>query len=356
MTAGLNFSRLEKALHRIAFASWSFQVALADIEDVAFRAELAGIEAARPVFIAGLPRSGSTLLLRLIEATGEFASYRYRDMPFLLTPMLWRRISGASRAVGARERSQGDGLAIDLDSPEAFEEVIWRTFCPRRYRPDRIEAWPREVDPELAGFLARQMRKIIALRREDTPGARRYLSKNNGNIARLPTIARLFPDAVIIVPFRDPLAQAQSLLRQHENFLRMHRADPFARDYMRAIGHHDFGENLRPIDFGGWLDSGAPPDFTRLQSWLDYWCAAYGALAETATEQTWFVSLERLCSTPAPTLAALEQILGVHPPGGMASRAAEVRGASPVAGEAAEEVDVRAAEGVLEKIRARQLV
>ncbi len=38
----------------------------------------------------------------------------------------------------------------------------------------------------------------------------------------------------------------------------MHARDPFARRYMEAIGHYDFGANLRPIDFDGWAT--ATPD------------------------------------------------------------------------------------------------
>jgi hypothetical protein len=46
-----------------------------------------------------------------------------------------------------------------------------------------------------------------------------------------------------------------SLLRQHLNFLEIHRRGPFAKSYMEGIGHVDFGANLRPVDFDGWLDS-----------------------------------------------------------------------------------------------------
>ena len=65
----------------------------------------------------------------------------------------------------------------------------------------------------------------------------------------------------IIVPFREPVAQASSLLTQHTRFLTMHREHEFTRRYMADIGHFEFGllhrryifvdhdgKNLRGID------------------------------------------------------------------------------------------------------------
>ena len=84
------------------------------------------------------------------------------------------------------------------------------------------------------------------------------------------------PDARVLVPFRDPIQHAASLRHQHVRFAEMHAGDPFARRYMEAIGHYDFGANLRPIDFDGWI--GATPDLPgpeHLAYWVRYWIATY---------------------------------------------------------------------------------
>ena len=60
----------------------------------------------------------------------------------------------------------------------------------------------------------------------------RYISKNNGNIARLDLIVALFPAGEILVPLRRPLDQAASLLKQHLNFLKQHSESDFTRRYM----------------------------------------------------------------------------------------------------------------------------
>ncbi len=320
-----DYSAIDRALHRVAFATWPIQAAMADIEEQVFKAQLRDVAIDRPVFVAGLPRAGTTLLLEMIEGTGEFASYQYQDMPFLLLPMMWRNASRSGRLqIEARERAHGDGIAITTESPEAFEEVVWRTFWPKRYLKDRIRPWGKAIDPEFDTFFQAQMRKIIAIRRDERPTVSRYLSKNNGNIARLESIHRMFPDAVLLVPWRDPISQALSLLSQHTQFLELHGKDAFTRRYMEAIGHYDLGANLKPIDFGGWLGTERPA-FAELEDWVAYWCAAYSFLAEQTHLPLYFVSYEAVCERPAESMAELEARLGVATAGSLVSQAGRVR-------------------------------
>jgi hypothetical protein len=325
MTQTTDYGFADRLLHRIAFKTWPLQVALADIEKVQFKAELERASAARPVFVAGLPRAGTTLTLRIIEGAGEFASYHYSDMPFLLMPMLWRGLTkGAKRQVEARERAHGDGVTIDIDSPEAFEEVVWRCFFPKKYQARSIATWTGAFTDEFAEFFKLQMRKVVALRAGEAAGELRYLSKCNGNIARFPTILNLLPDAVIVAPFRNPVEHARSLLRQHQQFSEMHRQDGFSREYMEAIGHYDFGLNLKPIDFGGWLD-GKSPDFDRLDGWLEYWCEAYSAMLAVEDPRVRLFSYDAFCERPVAELTRLEEVLGVRRSGVLVAQAAEVR-------------------------------
>lgn len=74
-------------------------------------------------------------------------------------------------------------------------------------------------------FFQDHMRKIILLRRGEEPSRARYISKNNGNIARIGLLYRLFPDSLVIVPFRNSLDHAVSLLQQQRNFLCIHAED-----------------------------------------------------------------------------------------------------------------------------------
>jgi len=211
---------------------------------------------------------------------------------------------------GLAERAHGDGIMVGYDSPEAFEEVIWRAFWPKKYHDDRIELWDRDdYSAEAADFFRRHFRKVVLLR---TGGSGRYLSKNNNNFARLALLPEMFPGAKIVVPLREPAEHAASLLRQHRNFLEQHARDPFVKTYMSDIGHLEFGELHRPFAFPGFEPgslSPLEPDY-----WLDYWIAAYRmALAHSGS--LLLLTQERVTSEPGAVMHTLCERLGLDEAG-----------------------------------------
>jgi Sulfotransferase family len=319
------YGRLDRALHRVAFATRRAQLGTADLEERMFRRELRSTAIGPPVLVTALPRAGTTMLLELLAACPDFAAHTYRDMPFVLCPMLWRAFSRRfRRSAQPRERAHGDGIRISSDSPEAFEEVLWSVFWAEHYGSRSIAPWTTCARPEFAEFFASHRRKIVALRARDEPRARRYVSKNNLNIARIPAIWEAVPDATVVVPFRDPVQQAASLLRQHLRFLALHRDDPFARRYMAAIGHFEFGANLRPIDFGGWVGTRDLEAAQHLPFWLDYWLATYRhLLAHASDERLAFVDFTRLAATG--DVAALGARLGIADIGALRHHASRLQ-------------------------------
>ncbi len=326
----VRYSSMERILHNLAFNTYPAQVALADIEDQLFSKKLNGCNIAKPVFVTALPRAGTTFILECCAGLPEFASHCYRDMPFVLIPCLWNRFSSAFRKSGElQERAHGDGIMINFDSPEAFEEVLWRTFWRRHYLKDRIIPWNDEADPDFKAFFRSHMRKISLLRREDDAVHSRYLSKNNMNIARTRILRQLFQDSIILVPFRKPLQHAASMVRQHKNFLKIHKEDPFASQYMKAIGHYDFGKNLRPIDFDGWLDKRLSEDTGSLAFWLEYWVVSYRHLLERSGDSLSFLNYDGLCENPEKGLRTLSDIIGVQDRNALMDRASRVRAPKP---------------------------
>ena len=324
---GSEYSAMDRLLHRAAFASVPLQVALSGLEDRLYRRRLDHSAMERPVFIAGLPRSGTTLVLELCYQTGEFATHTYRQMPFVLTPLFWESFSKRfQKKTEARERAHGDGMLVSTDSPEALEEIVWMAFWRQHYEPTAIRPWPgnAEVD-RFTPYLRRHMAKIVALSGSNTPHLR-YLSKNNLNIARISWLLRVFPDARIVVPFREPRQHAASLLRQHGNFLAQQRQDSFILDYMRAIGHFDFGLNLRPVDFDGWLENARQHDPETLGFWLAYWAAAYRALLREAEDpRVQLLDFDALCSAPDTGLQALAGFLDLAMPDKLLVQATRLR-------------------------------
>jgi len=176
-----NHSRLDKFLHNLVFKSWYPRVNLSNIESSIFKKQLSTITVEKPVFITALPRAGTTLLLRLCADTQEFASHTYRDMPFLMTPLLWDQFSNSFRhSAPLKERVHGDGILVNVNSPESFEEIIWKEFWHDHYQKNRIIPWKDERNPEFKEFFTDHMRKITLLRGTETRNPR-YISKNNLN-------------------------------------------------------------------------------------------------------------------------------------------------------------------------------
>jgi len=216
-------------------------------------------------------------------------------------------------------------MLININSPEALEEVIWKTFWRKNYRSDRIMPWQNEKHDEFEEFFRNHIRKIILLRRGKDAPAVRYVSKNNLNIARIRLLRQNFPDSVIIVPFREPLSHTASLLEQHRNFLRIHAKDPFASEYMRAIGHFDFGQNLCPIDFDGWLDKRESKDAEDLAFWLEYWLASYRHLLMENVDIVHFFNYQAFCENPTHGLHMLANATGICDPDALLSAAPRIR-------------------------------
>jgi hypothetical protein len=281
---------LDRLLHRVVLGPGFLGEALFDLERT-LHSSAAPARIERPVFVTGLARAGTTALMRALHGSGEFASLTYADMPMVLAPNLWARLSAAGRrrrARGAVERAHGDGILVDVDSPEALDEVFWRVHCGADYiRPDCLV--PHVPSAELIGRY-RDLQRLVCLRY----GRARYLSKNNNGLLRLGALADAMPEATFLVPFRAPLAHAQSLLAQHRRFA---RGAGFQRDYMGWLAHHEFGATHRPFRFpGGPAPDGSPET---LDYWLNAWIAAYRhVLGTLAPERPRIlpVSYERLCS------------------------------------------------------------
>jgi hypothetical protein len=307
MTFEDRYGWLDRLLHRTAFRAGTAQHALADVEEMMYQDALADVTVDHPVFITSLPRSGTTILLRLLWTSGHFASHTYQDMPFVLCPLFWHQYTGQFGVEETtRERAHGDGLQVSETSPEAFEEMVWKHFWPDHYRADRIRPWTADdQNAEFNTFFETHMRKIIAVRKEEEPGRRRYLSKNNLNIARLAAPPEPMRGGTFLVPFRAPVQQAASMRRQHERFLEIHADDDFVREYMEAIGHHEFGKGLKPVNFNDWLADAPAPD--GLDFWLRYWIVAYRYVLEHADESTVLLSYAHLTGDPEPALARVAE-------------------------------------------------
>lgn len=286
------YSRASKFLHHIALNYPALCELQFDIERRLMQGSLAPSKDGSHVFVCGLARAGTTILMRSIYESKEFSSLTYRDMPFVLAPNTWSTMQRDSqRYMEEEERAHGDGLLVDFDSPEALEEVFWRLFCRADYLlADRLV--PHEVDNETTKKF-RDYVSMVNLRHERS----RYLSKNNNNILRIDAICTAFPDARVLIPFRDPVEQARSLLSQHHRFLKAHQTDAFTRKYMAWLAHHEFGSDHRPFHFVERSLSSDKP--SNISYWLDRWNDCYSFLLnhyEQERSRVKFVCYENMCA------------------------------------------------------------
>ncbi len=296
-----------KLLHHLALDSNLVRKAAFDLDCSLSQRRDPPPPAGPPVYVAGLARAGTTILLEALYASRRFATLTYRDMPFVIAPGMWKNLSANSRqSARLKERAHGDRLLVNYDSPEAFEEVFWLTFDRGGYvRGDRLTPHqpPREVLINYRRYVANVIAKDF--------GARplRYLAKNNNNLLRVKGLKRAFPQAVILVPFRNPLDHAKSLMAQHQRFTLLHREDPFSLRYMNWLGHHEFGANLRPFAFS---DDALPRDAAELEDfsyWVRYWRSVYAPLLEQHADQVVLFDYDRLCAQPAAMLEKLAKVL-----------------------------------------------
>ena len=289
------YSLLDRLLHRAALQVGPIAELSFELDQKAVGSDPGEIGEGRHVFVSGLARAGTTVLMRRFYTTGAFCSLTYRNMPFVLAPNLWQKVAQISkRNVAAAERAHGDRIVVDVDSPESLDEVFWRVFDGEGYIA-KTHLKPHSPSEET---MWEYVSYINAILNAHSGGSVRYLSKNNNNILRLNSIRQAFPRAMILVPFRDPVSHAESLQRQHRNFIETQKKDSFVRSYMTWLAHHEFGLDHRPFRFD---DEGAAKlatyETNRIDYWLELWRQTYGWLERVAPEDAIFVCYEDLCQS-----------------------------------------------------------
>ena len=269
-----NYSWLEQKLHQFALSSQFMREVTFDFESTNM-SSLSEIEG--HVFIVGMARAGTTILLNALHQSNIFASLSYADMPFVLAPNMWSKISFNKSDLDFKERAHGDGIKVSTESPEAFEEVFWKTFSD-------------EENEELEEKFRIYVRNIMHKYKK-----KRYLSKNNQNIRRLELISSIFTQSKILVPFRDPIQHSYSLLTQHKKFFEDSKNDNFISKYMKWIGHTEFGPNYIPIhnknlNYNNNLD---------INHWIEQWYLTYKNAFQLLIKNhnLNFICYEKLCST-----------------------------------------------------------
>jgi len=302
---------LEGAIH-----TWpSLWKRLGNLESGMLRSQMDAVSIDRPIFVAGLARSGSTILLETLARSAAVASHRYSDFPAIFTPYWWSRIQqsapGGSQPEKAIARAHADGLMVTQNSPEAMEEPLWMAHFPDAHHPAKNQVLSADTsNPAFESFYRDHIRKLLLIR-----GRNRYLAKGNYNLTRLPYLLNLFPNARFVAPVRQPENHIASLMKQHRLFVAGENRFPRSLAHMRRVGHFEFGIDRRPINAGDprtieevvalWKQG------DEIRGWARYWAHLHRWLAMELRDNSSLrgavqvVRFEDLCSTPLETLAAL---------------------------------------------------
>ena len=286
-----DYSFLSKVLHHVALGTNVLPEMLFDIEKTFLKKKINNDNLRSHVFVSGMPRSGTTLLMNKLYETNQFASLTYRDVPFTLSPNLWKKIIGHKiKPSQNKERAHGDKMLINLDSPEALDEIFWRVKLKNSYiHSDKL------VFHDADDKIIEEFRNYVSLILHKYQ-KKLYLSKNNNNLLRLESIIKSFPNCLFLIPFRDPIQQANSLLLTHQNFSKLHKQNNFIKKYMRYLVHYEFGANHMPQEFSQNINKSL--DANSIDYWLLQWTNVYTHLSQkkiSNIKNVVYINYEYLC-------------------------------------------------------------
>lgn len=298
---------------RILYRRPKLMQSLANIETRLFEDRFDDIPVRAPVWVSGLARSGSTVLLELLADHPQVATHRYRDFPPLFTPILWNKLVDYMpfKEDAPEERAHKDGIYVTSESPEAFEEPIWMSFFPHLHKRLWDETFGGDaIHPEFEDFLRAHIRKLLFVR-----GGERYLAKANYNITRLDYLLRMFPDARFVVPVRGPIWHVASLMKQHRLFVKGEVEHPESRAHLARAGHFEFGLDRAPVNCGSEAIATEIADLwaegREAEGWALQWREVYGYLAERIEANpalagaALVVRYEDLCEEPGVVMARI---------------------------------------------------
>jgi len=240
-----NYNKVQKLLHDFVLSNKFINKSLFELEKIIYLKNKE-IKNQSHIFITGLPRSGTTILLNFIYSSNQYASLTYKSMPFVLSPNFSKLFH--TKNIKKKERIHNDGILYDLNSPEAFDEIFFNNN-------DEF------IKDELVNYL-----QLVCLCENKI----KYLSKNNLNFSRIDLINTILPNSNFLIPVREPLQHAYSLLIQHQHFSQLQKKDDFIRRYMNYIGHNEFGLNHKP-----WNNPINFQDLNKIDYWLEQWFLFY---------------------------------------------------------------------------------
>lgn len=207
--------------------------------------QIADVPVERPLFIMGLPRTGSTFLHRLLAQDGngrvpllwELSRPTPPPRPETRTtdPRIAQVAEKINRSFHELLPDLGAKHLIDVEVPEECNALFQNSFAAyvtgALYRVPTYQAWVRQQDLTTA---YQYYKKQVQLLCYHYPG-KTWISKNPDHILGIDAMLKVFPDAAIVYLHRDLNDVFGSICSIQHSLLNMWRETPLAAQEMGEI-------------------------------------------------------------------------------------------------------------------------
>ncbi len=228
----------------------------------------------RPVFILGVPRSGTTMLFHLLRASSHLGSLR------------------------------GEG------------HDVWRL-----YHHPRSDGW--RSDAVGAGALGRGEKRVVDALFYVAVGRQRFVEKTPENALRIPYLLDLFPDALFVVIRRNPCDVISSIIDGWRDPAGRYRSYVVPRDL--DIPGYDARRRWCFALVEGWRElASAPVPEIAFEQWRQLAVGIDQARALVAPDRWTEIYFDDLIAHPAPTLERICGRIGIPLEPALESKMAEL--------------------------------
>ncbi len=299
------YSDFSKLLHRMILNNYNISKALFFFEWKSIKKKVKGHKDDF-VIISGLARCGTTGLTTLLYQSNKFHSLSYANLPFLLSPNLWKKVY-KPKDDNLTERAHGDKVLFGFNTIEALEEFFFKAFLNDSFIGETTLT-EHKIDEKVNDHYLNYQNMVKNLSDSDTT----YLSKNNNFLLRYKSIREHNPSFKALFIFREPVKHAYSLMKQHIKFSEMQSEDPFVREYMDWLGHHEFGLSQKPFDFGSNYQFKYESKDT-INHWLEVWINYYQHLQQfTSDEHLYLIDYKDFLEEPKGLLKSISTAINTE--------------------------------------------
>ena len=208
------------------------------LEDLFFKDK--DINLKTPIFITGMPRSGTTLLTHILHDTKKYGSFLYKDYPFPELPLFWNKFNDLYyKSAEDQKRIHNDDLLVNKNSPENLDEFIWKRLFQNHYK--EFDSFLDEdfSNTEFENNYIRSIKKVLFVRKKN-----QYLAKNNYIIFRIKYLLKFIPSAKFIVCIRNPNDTCYSLEKIHKRFIEVNKIKEY-KNFEKNFLHYEFGNSRK---------------------------------------------------------------------------------------------------------------